>query len=63
MRVIQDLHGLIAHDPNPQHKVIYTQCLQALLKVQAEIHQGAAQVQQSPRGALVAALGAQAGAQ
>ena len=37
-QVIQDLHALIAHDPNPAHKPIYAQCLQALLRLQQAMH-------------------------
>lgn len=60
--VIQDLHDLLAHDANPQHKVVYAQCLQALLKVQAGAHQAANQSQQAnPRSALLDQLSGAAG--
>lgn len=58
IQVIQDLHTLIAHDQNPQHKVVYTQCLQALLKIQAEQHSAQTQAAQAnPQMALMQALG------
>lgn len=62
--VIQDLHTLIAHDQNPQHKVVYSQCLNALLKIQAELHSASTQAQQAdPRVALMSALGGGGGGQ
>lgn len=52
-QVLQDLHALVAHEPDPQLKATYAQCLQALLKAQ---HQKMEAAQQPGAGAQAAQM-------
>jgi hypothetical protein len=56
-KVIQDIHTLMANDPDHAAMPIYAQCLTALTRLQQQRMSAQQQVSQSPGGQLVSALG------
>lgn len=57
LAAIQALYAAIADHPDPQAKATLAQCLQSMMRVQAQDHQQAAQQPANPAAAIAAALG------